>query len=948
MAMGQAKAEWKADACIRLRGARTHNLQGFALDLPRGRLIVITGPSGSGKSSLAIDTLFAEGRRRYLETLRTETKAHFDQLPRPDLDALDGLPPTLCVSQHVVQPRPRSTLATITEIHDHLRLLFARAGTPHCPDCQIPVRKHTVAQIVRDTLAQEEGRKLYILAPLVQDVVGKHESALLHLRQSGFVRARIDGALIDVADLKPLSPRQSHTIEIVIDRLVLRSTVEDRLRESIASAIKHGEGRVTLADQDTGAWRDFAYSTKLACVRCQRTLPDLQPRDFHFNSPYGACPTCAGLGTVAEFDAEKVVPDRSWPLARVLARLQSLLPEGTDETILDAKMLASLADLLGSKKKIDAKKPLFDWPESAYKALLHGSAEHAFPGLLAVLRTLESKLAEQGVDDEIFAGLERQVTCPDCHGARLNPVARAVRFADRTLPQITTLTVEAALGWAEGWVRQANASRIVELLGREITNRLRFLNDVGLGYPTLDRSANTLSGGELQRARLATCLGGKLFGVCYVLDEPTLGLHSRDTERLLRSLRKLRDQGNTLIVVEHDEAVIRAADFLVDIGPGAGRYGGQLLAAGAVGEVLANPRSVTGKALLTSAAPAEEPRNSLSDPTAFQASLRIRNAREHNLKNLDVTIPLGRFVCFTGVSGSGKSTLAFDILRRAVRRHLGLVTPTPGLHDGIDGLEQISQLVDLDQKPAGRSPRSNPLTLTGLYAPLRELFAETRLAKLRGYRPNRFSFNIKGGRCEKCTGLGSERIGGTLLPDLTTPCPECRGSRFQRSTLEVLYKGKSIADVLALPIGEALDFFAAVPTLRPGLGTMNEVGLGYLPLGQAATTLSGGELQRLQLSNELRKPGTGKTLYLLDEPTSGLHFVDVDRLLAVLRKLVATGNTVLVIEHHPTVIQAADWVIDLGPDAGDAGGQIVAQGPPRTIADHPESLTGKFLKASLA
>lgn len=850
---------------IRLRGARTHNLRNVDADIPRACLTVITGPSGSGKSSLAFDTLHAEGQRRYLETLRAGTRTLFAALPRPDVDLLEGLPPTVCISQRTVSPRPRSTLATVTEIHDHLRLLWARLGTPHCWQCGNPIRKHTIAEIVRATFTRGEGRKVFLLAPLVQDEAGAHREAFQQIRQGGYLRGRVDGVLQEIRDIPQLNPRAKHTIELVVDRLVVRSGLEDRFTESITTVAKLGAGRVLITDLDDGDWRDELFSTVYACPRCRIALPDPEPRRFSFNNPYGACPTCTGYGQVLDFDPETG-------------------PEDDDD------------------------KP-------------------------------------QRVRDAMAAF----VPCPECGGARLNREARSVRFAGKGLHEVTAGTVADALHWFEAVTKEEHGDtaliRAREVLLGEIETRLRFLNAVGLGYLTLDRPAPTLSGGELQRARLATYLGGGLRGVCYILDEPTMGLHPRDTDRLLRALRNLQQRGNSIVVVEHDETVIREADWLLDIGPGAGRDGGLLLAAGPASEVLANPQSVTGTWLSRRAGSvSDRSLAAIHDQRASEPlALRIRGARHHNLKNIDVAFPLGRLIAVSGVSGSGKSSLVRDILAYAVRRHLGLQAPPPGAHDAIEGLEHIDKVIEVNQQPIGRSSRSCPATYTGLFDDLRQVFAATRSAKTRGYKANRFSFNTRGGRCEECQGQGELKPDAHWLPELRVPCPACQGRRFNLATLAILYRGKSIADVLDITAAEALAFFANLPALQRALQPLVDVGLGYITLGQPANTLSGGEAQRVKLATELARSATGRTLYLLDEPTTGLHVSDVANLLRVLGQLVAAGNTVIVIEHHLDVIAAADWVIDLGPEAGDAGGHLVFAGVPGQLNSCESSITGRFL-----
>ena len=916
------------DGWIRVRGARTHNLHNVNVDLPLRRLSVITGPSGSGKSSLAFDTLHAEGQRRYLETLGNDSRSRFDQLQRPDVDVVDGLPPTLCVSQHTGTPRPRSTLATITEIHDHLRLLWARLGTPHCPVCGLPVSKHFVADIVRQTLQSDEGRKIYLLAPLVQERAGDHKEVFQQIRQGGFLRARVDGVLHEIRDALKLNARQEHTIEVVVDRLVVRPTIAERLTESLTTTLKHGQGRVIVTDIDDGDWHDQSYSTVLECPRCHRQLPDPEPGRFSFNNPGGACPRCTGYGQVWELGPARIVPDQSMNLLEVLQRLKDSLPE-EDYTSLTNDFA----------RRPGANTPLKDLPAETVNSFLEGE-NGLLPRLAALWRAAEENDdAAQGL--ELLAGF---VPCPECGGARLNPEARAVTFAGKSLPEVTAWTVAEAVTFfgepATHGPLSVGLERVRAVLVGEIRSRIQFLEEVGLGYLTLDRPALTLSGGELQRARLATYLGGGLLGVCYILDEPTIGLHPRDTDRLIAALRGLQARGNTVVIVEHDEAVMRQADYLIDIGPGAGRDGGQVLASGTVPEVLNHPKSVTAPYLTRSRLPPGRVKTGV----AGSEVVTVYGARHHNLKNITVPLPLGKLVCLTGVSGSGKSSLARDILCHAARRHLGLLAPTPGDHDRIDGLEHLDKVIEVDQRRLGRSSRSNPASFTGAFDEIRKIFAATRLAKVRGYKANRFSFNVKGGRCEECQGQGCRRVAAHFLPDLTVPCPSCQGKRFNRATLEVCYKDRSIAEVLDMSISEAHDFFANIPNIKRVLDALTEIGLGYLRLGQPSSTLSGGEAQRVKLAAELAKTATGRTLFLLDEPTTGLHFGDVANLVRVLGKLVDAGNSVVVIEHHLDLIAAADWVVDLGPEGGAAGGHVVAAGPPDEVARAEGSITGRFLR----
>jgi len=932
---------------IRIRGARTHNLKNIDLDLPRDRLIVITGLSGSGKSSLAFDTIYAEGQRRYVESLSAYARQFLSMMEKPDVDHIEGLSPAIAIEQKATSHNPRSTVGTITEVYDYLRLLYARVGTPRCPDHDQPLEAQTISQMVDATLALDPQRRYMLLAPVVRERKGEHLQVFEQLRAQGFVRARVDGKLCDLDAVPALALRVKHTIEAVVDRFRPAADLKQRLAESFETALRLGEGLAIVADHDDARAKPTLYSSRYACPICDYSLSELEPRLFSFNSPVGACPGCDGLGVTQFFDPARVVIHPELSLAAGAVR-------GWDRrNSYYFQMVMSLARHYG----FDVDTPWRELPERIRKAILHGSGEeqiafryvsenggsvarkHRFEGILPNLER-RYKETESPVVREELAKFISSRPCPDCAGQRLNRAARHVFVAGHNIHAVCALPVDRALAFfgdvaLAGW-RAEIAAKIV----KEIRERLRFLVDVGLDYLTLERQADTLSGGEAQRIRLASQIGAGLVGVMYVLDEPSIGLHQRDNERLLGTLTRLRDLGNTVLVVEHDEDAIKAADHVVDIGPGAGVHGGRVVAQGKVADIKRAPESITGQFLSGRRSIAVPRRRLPPDP---KATLRLLGARGNNLREVDLEIPAGRFVCVTGVSGSGKSTLVNDTLFRLAAQALNGANEQPAPFRKVEGLELFDKVVDIDQSPIGRTPRSNPATYTGLFTPLRELYAQVPESRTRGYGPGRFSFNVKGGRCEACQGDGLIKVEMHFLPDVYVPCDVCHGKRYNRETLEVHYKGHTISDVLEMTVEDALRLFEPVPVLARKLETLVAVGLSYIKLGQAATTLSGGEAQRVKLSRELSKRDTGRTLYILDEPTTGLHFHDIEQLLAVLHRLRDDGNTVVVIEHNLDVIKTADWVVDLGPEGGDRGGRIVATGTPEDIARHPDSHTGRFL-----
>ena len=951
---------------IHVRGAREHNLKNIDIVIPRGRLVVFSGISGSGKSSLAFDTIFAEGQRRYVESLSAYARQFLGQMDKPDVDYIDGLSPAISIDQKSASHNPRSTVGTVTEVYDYLRLLYARVGHPHCPNCGREIARQTVEQIVDEVLTMPPGSRIMILGPVVRGRKGEYRHVFEDARQAGYVRVRVDGQVRDLAEEIVLDKQRKHDVEVVVDRLVLpeegadaetRQADRSRLADSVEMALKLGEGIVIVQDME-GESRLF--SEHFACVSCGISLPEIEPRTFSFNSPHGACPECTGLGTKLELDPNLIIPNPHLSLGE--GAVQPWARSGTSSPYYYS-LLAGVASRYGFSVQ-DAVEKLK--PEHVEKVLygsgddvitvrrngrtpLHVHFEGVIPNLMRRYQDTESDFMRSEIEQYMSSN-----PCPSCQGARLKPEVLAVTVGGRSIIDVTRMSIKEAARYFAALSGEAplQTDEIVltdreRMIGRQIVKeiraRLQFLLDVGLDYLTLERTAATLAGGEAQRIRLATQIGSGLMGVLYILDEPSIGLHQRDNARLIRTLTHLRDLGNTLIVVEHDEETIRTADHIVDIGPGAGEHGGHVVASGSLEEIIAAPGSLTGQYLSGKRRiplPARRRRGS-------GERLVVRGARENNLKDIDVAFPLGTFTCVTGVSGSGKSTLVNEVLYKAVAQRLLRRRERSGRHQAVEGLEHLDKVIDIDQSPIGRTPRSNPATYTGTFTPIRELFAQVPEAKVRGYKPGRFSFNVKGGRCEACRGEGIIQIEMHFLPDVYVPCEVCKGKRYNREALEIKFKGKSISDVLDMTVDEAFDFFERMPTIANKLRTLRDVGLGYIRLGQPATTLSGGEAQRIKLATELSKRATGKTLYILDEPTTGLHFADVEKLLLVLSRLVDNGNTVVVIEHNLDVIKTADWIVDLGPEGGDAGGTVVAEGTPAQVAACEGSYTGQFLRHSL-
>ena len=934
---------------IIVQGAREHNLANLNLRIPRDKLVVLTGLSGSGKSSLAFDTIYAEGQRKYVESLSAYARQFLEQMQKPDVDHIEGLPPTIAIEQRSGSSNPRSTVATTTEIYDYLRLMFARVGEPFCHKCGKPIRQQSPGQIVDAVLAQPEGTKIQVAAPMIRGQKGSQQPLFTRLAREGFVRVRVDGAIYDIKQTPDLDKNKSHTIEVIVDRLVVKPDLRSRLADSIELACNLAEGIVLILSQPPGAasgaaWAEQVFSQRYACVECQVSIEDLAPRMFSFNSPYGACPACDGLGTIMEFDPDLVVPDQERSLSD--GAIDAWRKGGKRMNIFYNRLLRQFC----RDASISNETPFKDIPLKVRRVLLNGTTPKDekqfgfyFEGVLPNLDRRFRKTDSEFVKARLAGYLSEQ-PCETCHGARLRPESLAVRINGLNIHQATQMSIEKAAEFFRSLTFDPPRAEIARQLLKEVVQRLTFMVDVGVGYLTMDRTSATLSGGEAQRIRLATQVGSGLVGVCYVLDEPTIGLHHRDNGRLITTLKKLVLLGNSVLVVEHDEETIRAADWVIDVGPGAGRHGGQIVAQGTLADVLASEKSITAK-YLTGRCRIETPTQ--RRPVDLVNAIAIYGATENNLKRVHATFPLGGLVCVTGVSGSGKSTLVNQTLLRALKRRLYGSRGRPGAFERMVNATKIDKVIEIDQSPIGRTPRSNPATYTGVFDLIRQLFAKTREAKIRGYKPGRFSFNVKGGRCESCQGQGTKKIEMHFLPDIYVTCAECKGTRYNRETLEIHYRGKNVADVLAMRVEDSLAFFDNFPKIRQLLATLNDVGLGYIELGQSSTTLSGGEAQRIKLASELGKSSTGHTLYVLDEPTTGLHFADIHNLLNVLNRLVSMGNTVLVIEHNLDVVKCADWIIDMGPEGGDAGGRVIATGTPEQIAANPASYTGQFLKSRL-
>ena len=924
---------------ISIKGARQHNLKSININIPRDRLVVITGVSGSGKSSLAFDTIYAEGQRRYIESLSSYARQFLDQMQRPDVDIIEGLPPTIAIEQRTSHSGPRSTVATTTEIYDYLRLLFAKVGTPYCQNCGTTITRQTIEQILHRVTRIPKGTKIMVLSPIIKGKKGEHKEIFQKIRRKGFVRARVDGDIIDASTDIKLSRYKIHDIDVVVDRLIVKDDIQKRLDDSVRTSLELGEGVVIVAREKKGKWEDMVFSERYSCLSCGIGYEELAPRMFSFNSPYGSCRECEGLGMTLEFDPELIVPNEELSLGEGAVHAWSNWSPITQEHY------DNLLDAFSGKFGIDPEIPFKKINKRIRDILLYGEAQNnsaeSFDGVIPTLWRVYDKTNSP----DVVKRLERYMdynTCEECRGARLRPEALSVKVNDRTISEVTSMTVENAFGFFKSLKFLGEREVIARGILKEIVIRISFMIDIGLCYLTLDRRSDTLSGGEVQRIQLATQVGTGLIGACYVLDEPTIGLHQRDNKRLIDTLKKLKDSGNTVIVVEHDEETIRSADYVVDLGPGAGEHGGTVVAKGTVQEIMSDNGSLTSQ-YLNHKLKVEIP--GLRKKADMKNSILIKGARENNLKSIDVRIPLKVFCCITGVSGSGKSTLIDQILHRALMKAIYGSRAKPGKHSRITGIERIDKVIEIDQSPIGRTPRSNPATYTKLFSHIRNVFAQTKESKIRGYKTGRYSFNVKGGRCELCEGQGTKKIAMNFLPDMFVLCEQCRGKRYNPETLEIRYKGKTISDTLDMSVDEAYDFFRNIPSIERILRTLRNVGLGYITLGQSSTTISGGEAQRVKLSTELAKQSTGKTLYILDEPTTGLHFADIQNLLKILHRLTDMGNTVIVIEHNLDVIKTADYIIDLGPEGGERGGEVVAAGPPEKICQIKKSYTGRYLKS---
>jgi len=939
---------------VNVRGVRVNNLKNIDVSIPRDKLVVLTGLSGSGKSSLAFDTIYAEGHRRFVESLSSYARMFLGQMDKPDIDSIEGLSPAISIDQKTTSKNPRSTVGTVTEIYDYLRLLYARVGTPHCPVCGKEISQQTTDQILDKIMALPEGERFYVLSPVVKGKKGRHEKIFEDAKRSGFARVRVDGSIYDLSEEITLDKNQKHTVEIMVDRLVMREDIRSRLTDSVETALKESGGSllVVTVPKDGGDGEELSFSTSYACEEHGISLGELEPRMFSFNNPFGACPKCAGLGVMRRISKEKIIPDPSLSLLEAGIAVNGFKSLGPDT------WTGPLVAAVGERHGFTMDQPLSSFSKDAMKALLYGTGEETYEVIRTfgarrqrqvakfdgVINIIDQRAHMNGEEAEYYERFTEELDCPDCNGSRLNSLALAVTVGGRNINEFCSVSVDNALEFTNSLTFTESQMQIAKEIIKELRARLGFLCAVGLDYLSLSRKSGTLSGGEAQRIRLATQIGSSLAGVLYILDEPSIGLHQRDNSKLIATLKKLRDLGNSVIVVEHDEETMLESDYIIDIGPGAGIHGGEVVAEGTPKQIMANKKSLTGLYL--------SGKRRISVPEKRRAGngnfLTVLGAQQNNLKNIDVSIPLGTFTCVTGVSGSGKSSLVNGIIKNALAKELNRAMTWPGKHRELLGTENLDKIIDIDQSPIGRTPRSNPATYTGLFSDIRELFAKTPAANLRGYSAGRFSFNVKGGRCEACEGDGVKKIEMHFLPDVYVTCDVCHGKRYNRETLEVKYKGKSISDVLEMTVEEGADFFADIPRIRDRLKTLNDVGLGYIKIGQSSTTLSGGEAQRVKLATELSKRSTGRTIYVLDEPTTGLHSADVEKLIEVLQRLVDTGNTVVIIEHNLDMIKTADYIIDLGPEGGDGGGTLVCAGTPEEVAKCPGSYTGLYLKDKLA